>query len=251
MGGNYVGESPKNDGCGFSSVPRSSQRYLINGSEDTGGSVVSEEVTEKVTKEVVVQQPKLELRKSKRNKTPKNFEHEFQLSLIEGTMDEVFDQHSYCFNVKDDPKTFDEAIKFSMKDMREDYVILGIRIKHESNGISISQSHYIEKAVSQLGYSMVIGYLMYAMTCKRHDIAFAMGKLILEGYTDASWISNIKENSFTSGWVFLLGGGAISWAFKKQTCFINSIMESEFVALAAAGKEAEWLRNLILEITHA
>ncbi|GJX58795.1 hypothetical protein Tco_0290185 [Tanacetum coccineum] len=27
-----------------------------------------------------------------------------------------------------------------------------------------------------------------------------------------------------------------------------SIMESEFVALAAAGKEAEWLKNLLLEI---
>nr|GEW17466.1 zinc finger, CCHC-type [Tanacetum cinerariifolium] len=28
-----------------------------------------------------------------------------------GTRDEVFDQHSYCFNVEDDPKTFDEAMK--------------------------------------------------------------------------------------------------------------------------------------------
>nr|GEW57574.1 zinc finger, CCHC-type [Tanacetum cinerariifolium] len=28
-----------------------------------------------------------------------------------GTRDEVSDQHSYCFNVKDVPKTFDEAIK--------------------------------------------------------------------------------------------------------------------------------------------
>ncbi|GJU07267.1 zinc finger, CCHC-type containing protein [Tanacetum coccineum] len=27
------------------------------------------------------------------------------------TKDEVFDQHSYCFNVEDDPKTFDEAMK--------------------------------------------------------------------------------------------------------------------------------------------
>jgi hypothetical protein len=96
--------------------------------------------------------------------------------------------------------------KFSMKDMGEADVILGIRIKHESNGISISQSHYIEKvlkkfncfdctpvstpmdtteklmlntgkAVSQLEYSMVIGYLMYAMTCTRPDIAFVVGKL--------------------------------------------------------------------------
>ncbi|GJY06892.1 zinc finger, CCHC-type containing protein [Tanacetum coccineum] len=35
--------------------------------------------------------------------------------------------------------------RFSMKEMREADVILGIWIKHESNGIAISQSHYIEK----------------------------------------------------------------------------------------------------------
>ncbi|GKC80549.1 hypothetical protein Tco_1131323 [Tanacetum coccineum] len=37
-------------------------------------------------------------------------------------------------------------------------------------------------------------------------------------------------------------------ASKKQTCITGSTMESEFVALATAGKEAEWLRNLIHEI---
>ncbi|GKB61289.1 zinc finger, CCHC-type containing protein [Tanacetum coccineum] len=96
--------------------------------------------------------------------------------------------------------------KFSMKDMGEADVILGIRIKHESNGIAISQSHYIEKVlkkfnyfdctpvstpmdtseklmpnngqvVSQLEYSRVIGCLMYVMTCTRPDIAFVVGKL--------------------------------------------------------------------------
>ncbi|GKF57797.1 hypothetical protein Tco_0171334 [Tanacetum coccineum] len=44
---------------------------------------------------------------------------------------------------------------------------------------------------------------------------------VLEGYTDASWISNTEDNSSTSGWVFML---------------------------ATAGKEAEWLKNLLLEI---
>ncbi|GJU47524.1 zinc finger, CCHC-type containing protein [Tanacetum coccineum] len=38
------------------------------------------------------------------------------------------------------------------------------------------------------------------------------------------------------------------WASKKQTCIISSTIEYEFIALADAGKEAEWLRNLILEI---
>ncbi|GJY96119.1 zinc finger, CCHC-type containing protein [Tanacetum coccineum] len=185
--------------------------------------------------------------------------------------------------------------KFFMKDMGEADVILGIRIKHGSNGIAISQSHYIEKVlkkfnyfdctsvstpmdtseklmpnnsqvVSQLEYSRVIGCLMYAMTYIRPDIAFAMGKLsrltytrypsVLEGYTDASWISNTdaswisntEDNLSTSGWVFLLRGGAISWASKKQTCITGFRIKYEFVALAAAGKEAEWLKNLLLEI---
>ncbi|GKA91033.1 zinc finger, CCHC-type containing protein [Tanacetum coccineum] len=197
------------------------------------------------------------------------------------------------------------ASRFFMKDMGETDVILGIRIKHKSNGITIFQSHYIKKvlkkfnyfdctlvstlmdtseklmpnndqAVSQLKYSGIIGCLMYAMTCTRHDIAFVVGKLsrytsnlgtgywkaiqrvlkylkktmdysltytcypsILEGYTDASWINNTEDNSSTSGWVFLLSGGAISWASKKQTCITGSTIESEFIALAAAGKEVE------------
>ncbi|GJR29105.1 zinc finger, CCHC-type containing protein [Tanacetum coccineum] len=204
--------------------------------------------------------------------------------------------------------------RFSMKDMGEADVILGIKIKRENKGIVITQSHYIEKIlkkfnredcspvstpmdpveklkpntgkpVDQLEYSRAIGCLMYAMTSTRPDIAYAIGRLsrftsnpsrqhwkaitrvfkylrgtkdyglsyvgypsVLEGYSDASWINHVEDSSSTSGWVFLLGGGAISWASKKQTCITGSTMESEFVALAAAGKEAEWLRNLIHEI---
>ena len=62
---------------------------------------------------------------------------------------------------------------------------------------------------------------------------------VIEGVCNASWISNKENHSFTFGWVFLLWGGVISWASKKQTCITNSTMESEFVALAAAGNEAE------------
>ena len=51
--------------------------------------------------------------------------------------------------------------------------------------------------------------------------------------------------------MFTLVGGAISWKSKKQTCITHSTMESEFVALASAGQEAEWLRDLFLEISLA
>ncbi|GJX15012.1 zinc finger, CCHC-type containing protein [Tanacetum coccineum] len=200
---------------------------------------------------------------------------------------------------------------FSMKDMGEADVILGIRIKRENKGLAITQSHYIEKIlnnfncedcgpvstpmevgiklvphmgkpVNQLEYSRAIGCLMYVMTSTRPDIAYVVRKLsrftsnpsnhhweaiirvfrylkktmkyglsydgfpsVIEGYSDASWITNSEDHTSTTGWVFLLGGGAISWTSKKQTCITDLTMESEFVALAAAGKEAEWLRNLL------
>lgn len=40
---------------------------------------------------------------------------------------------------------------------------------------------------------------------------------ILEGFTDANWISNVCENKSILGWVFTFGGGAVSWKSKKQT----------------------------------
>nr|GEY40114.1 zinc finger, CCHC-type [Tanacetum cinerariifolium] len=69
-------------------------------------------------------------------------------------------------------------------------VIIGTRIKYESNGIAISQSHYIEK------YCMVIGCLMHDMTCTRPYIDFVVGKLSM--YTNnpaagkkAKWLKNL------------------------------------------------------------
>nr|GEX93855.1 zinc finger, CCHC-type [Tanacetum cinerariifolium] len=90
--------------------------------------------------------------------------------------------------------------------------------------------------------------LKYLRKTMDYRLVYSGYPSVLEGYTDASWISNTEDNSSTSGWVFLFDGGAISWASKKQTCITGSTMEYEFMALAAAGKEGEWLKNLLLEI---
>ena len=58
----------------------------------------------------------------------------------------------------------------------------------------------------------------------------------------------------TSGYVFILGGGAVSWKSSKQTCIARSTIESEFIALDKvialdkAGEEAEWIRNFLEDI---
>ncbi|GJW48571.1 zinc finger, CCHC-type containing protein [Tanacetum coccineum] len=115
--------------------------------------------------------------------------------------------------------------------------------------------------MKDMGEANVIHVSTPMDTSEKPDIAFTVSKLsrytsnlgtqhwqAIQRVTDASWINNTEDNSFTSGWVFLLGGGVIYWASKKQTCITGSTMESKFVALAAAGKEAEWLKNLLLEI---
>ena len=61
-------------------------------------------------------------------------------------------------------------------------------------------------------------------------------------------MTSSSNNKSTSGWIFSLGRSAISWASKKQTCISHSTMESEFIAIAAAGKEVEWLRNMLFDI---
>nr|GEV68631.1 zinc finger, CCHC-type [Tanacetum cinerariifolium] len=79
----------------------------------------------------------------------------------------------------------------------------------------------------------------YLRGTKNYGLSYVGYPSVLEGYSDASWINHVEDSSSTSGWVFFLEGGAISWASKKKTCITGSTMESEFVALAAAGKEAE------------
>ncbi|GJY32035.1 zinc finger, CCHC-type containing protein [Tanacetum coccineum] len=163
----FVGYVEHSKAFRFSSLPIPSLT-ISNRTEDTGGSVVPEEVTEEV-----------------------DLTREFF------------------------------STRFSMEDMGEADVILGIRIKHGSNGIAISQSYYNEKAlkkfsyfdctpmsspmdtseklmpnndqpVSQLEYSRVIGCLMYAMTCTKPDIAFVVGKLVTIRYFRSLYDFNLS-----------------------------------------------------------
>src|SRR4051812_21688763 len=204
--------------------------------------------------------------------------------------------------------------KFDMKDMGLADVILGIKITRTSDGISLNQSHYVDKIlekfnkgdtyevrtpidpnqhllknkvenVSQVEYSRIIGSLMYLMSCTRPDIAYTVGKLsrytsnpgsnhwkaitrvlrylryargyglhytrypiVVEGYSDANWISDMKDSKSTSGFVFILGGAAVSWKSSKQTVIARSTMESEFIALDKCVEEAEWLRQFLQDI---
>ncbi|GJV58025.1 zinc finger, CCHC-type containing protein, partial [Tanacetum coccineum] len=165
-------------------------------------------------------------------------------------------EHKVCrlvkslYGLKQAPKQWHQKVdEFSMKDMGEADVILGIKIKRENKGIVITQSHYIEKILkkfnredcSLLEYSRAIECLMYAMTSTRPDIAYAVGRLsrFTSNPSRQHWKAITRVFKYLRGYYESLV--YIIWdilrvrrAAKKHNASLVSTMESEFVELAAA-----------------
>ncbi|XP_037826171.1 secreted RxLR effector protein 161-like [Lucilia sericata] len=135
-------------------------------------------------------------------------------------------------------------------------------------------------------YQEAIGSIMYAAQVSRPDVSFAVGALArynnnpgkahwqavkrimrylkgtinyklqfskdenahIEGISDADWAGDLDDRKSTSGYVFKFQGGCISWNSKKQQTTALSTTEAEYMALAAAGQEALWLRSLFNEL---
>ncbi|GJU08385.1 zinc finger, CCHC-type containing protein [Tanacetum coccineum] len=51
-----------------------------------------------------------EPQKGKRVRKAKSYGYDFQLYLVEGSRDQVGSQYSYCFSIKDDPRTYNKAM---------------------------------------------------------------------------------------------------------------------------------------------
>ncbi|GJX71443.1 zinc finger, CCHC-type containing protein [Tanacetum coccineum] len=316
----FVGYTEHFKAFRFSSVSRPSQSFLINGTEDIGGSVVPEKVTEEVDETIENFKARLVLQDF-RQKSRIDYFHTYAqvaristirllvaLASIHNLIIHQMDVKTTFLNGELDeeaPKKwhqkFNEVVlsiviyltkltnvdltkeflssKFSMKDIREADVILGIRIKHGSNGIAISQFHYIEKvlkkfnyfdctlvctlmdtseklvpnngqAVSQLKYSNVIGCLVYAITCTRPDIAFVVGKL--SRYTSnpstRHWQAIqrvLKYLKKTKDYSLIYTGDPSVLEGYTDACWINntednlSISGWVFLLGGAASKEAE------------
>jgi hypothetical protein len=88
-------------------------------------------------------------------------------------------------------------------------------------------------------------YLVGTMDYRIH---YSEYPAVLEGYSDANWIFDVDELYATSGYVFTLGGAAVSWRSCKQTILMRSTMEAELAALDTATVEADWLRELLMDL---
>ena len=73
-------------------------------------------------------------------------------------------------------------------------------------------------------------------------------QLLVEGYSDSDWAGDKEGRRSTSGFIFMLNGGPVSWCSKRRPTVALSSTEAEYIALTLAANEATWLRLLLTEL---
>ncbi|KAG8479763.1 hypothetical protein CXB51_029589 [Gossypium anomalum] len=82
-----------------------------------------------------------------------------------------------------------------------------------------------------------------------HGLQFTKSsKFLLEGFSDASWGSDIDDRRSTSGYCVFLGGNPISWSSRKQQVVSRSTAEAEYRSLAHVTAEMVWIKSLLTEL---
>ena len=144
------------------------------------------------------------------------------------------------------------------------------------------------KQMAQIPYANAVGALMYAMVCTRPDISHAVSmvsrymhdpgkghwqavKWILRyihgttdiglkferddrlgqnlvGYVDSDYAGDLDKRRSTTGYVFTLAKGPVSWRSTLQSTVALSTTEAEYMAVTEAFKEAIWLHGLIEDL---
>jgi hypothetical protein len=74
-------------------------------------------------------------------------------------------------------------------------------------------------------------------------------KCKLDGFTDASWCSDVDDRRSTAGYMFFINNLPISWCSKKEQVVALSSCEAEYIAAAMCATQAIWLKTLIEEVT--
>jgi hypothetical protein len=151
--------------------------------------------------------------------------------------------------------------------------------------LSDEEAKACEREMQGIPYKQAVGSLMYAMVGTRPDLAYPQsvvsqfmsnpspthwmavkrimrylkgtidmelclgGKdLELHGYCDADWAGDTQDRRSTTGYVFMLGNGAISWNSKRQPTIALSTTEVEYMAASQGIKEAIWLQQILEDV---
>ena len=139
--------------------------------------------------------------------------------------------------------------------------------------------------MARIPYASAIGSLMYAMVCTRPNnghavgavsrfmsnpgkahwdaikwilrylrdttkkcLYFGKGEIKVEGCVDAYFVGEVDHQRSTTGYIIIVGTGAVSWMSRIQKIVALSTTKAEYVAVTKANKEFIWLQGLLTEL---
>ncbi|CAI7731610.1 unnamed protein product [Closterium sp. NIES-53] len=181
--------------------------------------------------------------------------------------------------------------RHTCNDMGELRSYLGLQITRDRarRTITLTQSHMVHQFVEPSGpYPELVGFLMYLMTCTRHDLAYPLsllarymapgrhrkvhwdaakrvlrylcstlgmglvlggrGPVVLTGHADASWVDDPATQRSSQGYTFSLCSGSVSWRSTHSSSALSSSCEAEIYAGAMAAQELRWLTYLLTDL---
>ena len=169
--------------------------------------------------------------------------------------------------------------RFGLQDANPVSTPMDLNVKHVAeDGFS--------NLVDKTKYQSMPGSLLYAAVATRPDISHAVGALSkfnsapteahltaakriirylkgtlnlsiqykksgsteVVGYSDADWANDMENRHSTTGNVFIMAGGPISWLSQKQSTVALSTAEAEYIALSSAAQEVVWLKQLLQDL---
>ena len=151
-------------------------------------------------------------------------------------------------------------------------IVPGCKLGKDEGGVKVDKTHF----------KQMVGSLMY-LTATRPDMMFVVslisrymenptethlqvakrvlrylrgtldfgifykkgGNSELIAYTDSDYAGDLGDRKSTSGYVFLLSSGTISWLSKKQPVVSLSTTEAEFIAATVCACQTVWLKRVL------
>ncbi|PRQ43601.1 putative RNA-directed DNA polymerase [Rosa chinensis] len=156
-------------------------------------------------------------------------------------------------------------------------IVPGVKLGRDGGGVRVNETYF----------KQIVGSLMY-ITASRPDLMFVVslisrfmsqptelhfqaakrvlrylketvnygifykkeGNNKLIAYTDSDYVGDLEDRKSTSGYVFMLSGGVVSWSSKKQPIVTLSTTEAEYVAAAACACQAIWVRRILEKMNY-
>ncbi|KAE8676474.1 hypothetical protein F3Y22_tig00111588pilonHSYRG00004 [Hibiscus syriacus] len=172
------------------------------------------------------------------------------------------------------------SVRFQMKELGQLKHFLGLEVDRTYKGIFLCQQKYVKDLLKRFG--MLECSLIY-LTLTRPDISYAVGVMSrymqnpkkpyleevrrilryvkstidygllykkcedykLVGYCEADYAGDHDTRRSTTGYVFKLGSGTISWCSKRQPTISLSTTEAEYRAAVMVAQESTWLIQLM------